>query len=131
MIKKLLVVLTLSRVLPQPAWAQSVGFDYNEAASAILSASSRAGNIRALGAVPSLGVIWVAHGSAPRLGFIDENISTLLISAQRNHSGIIKLRAALAANPATRQALTAHGVEISHVVGVQIGSNGSLRVFLM
>jgi hypothetical protein len=131
MIKKI-AALTLfaSLTLPHAASAQSFGLDYQEAASAILSAGLRASQVRALKSVPSVGVIYVAHGGSHRLGFIDENISTLIISSERNHAGILKLRAALSSNPATKQALSANGVAPNSVVGVQIGSNGSLRLFI-
>jgi hypothetical protein len=125
-----LVILT-NLSLPHVLSAQSFGLDYSEASSAILSSGSRAAQVRAIKNVPSVGVIRVANGTSPRLGLIDENISTLIISTERNHAGIVKLRAALSSNPATRRALIANGVSINRIVGVQIGSNGSLRVFVI
>jgi hypothetical protein len=131
--KKLLLTLTILAgiSLSHSLYAQSFGIDFSEAQSAILSSGSRASQIRAIKSVPSIGVIRVANGTSPRLGLIDENISTLIISTERNHAGIVKLRAALAANATTKRALAANGVAINRVVGVQIGSNGSLRVFVI
>ncbi len=111
MMKKSLIALAVlaSLILPIALSAQSFGLDYSEAASAILSSGSRAAQVRAIRTVPSVGVIRVANGTSPRLGLIDENISALIISTERNHAGIVKLRAALSSNAATRRALATNG----------------------
>ena len=133
MIHKILATLTLSFALALPisASAQSFGVDYNEAASAILSARADAAKVRSLKAVPSLGVIRVANGSTTRLSSIDENITTLIISSERNHANIAQLRSALMANPVTKQALLGHGVAVGQIIGIRVGSNGSLRIFVI
>lgn len=133
MIKKSVIALAVlaSLSLPPSLSAQSFSLDPSEAATAILSAGTRAAQIRGPRSVPSVGVIHVGNDSSPTMGLIDENIRTLIISTQRNHAGIVKLRAALVANATTKRALAANGVAINHVVGVEIGSNGSLRVFVI
>jgi hypothetical protein len=49
----------------------------------------------------------------------------------RNRAGVKRLRAALKANPVTRKALATRGISINRVVGVELSSNGSLRVYVL
>jgi hypothetical protein len=116
--------------LPINVQAQVDSSNYSESASAILSAGSASAKIRTLKSVPSVGVVRVQFGFVPRLSNDGENTSTLLLSAERNSAGIAKLRAALAVNPVTRNVLELHGVPLSKVIGVNVGSNGSLRLFV-
>jgi hypothetical protein len=114
--------------------AQAFNSDSISAESAILSAGSRAAAISRIRNVPSVGVINLgfnfSFGFGPR--FSDSRSpdpSEFKISAEKNAAGINHLRRALAANPATRAALADHGVRINQVVGVDISSNGSLRIY--
>ena len=103
---------------------------YSEAQSAILSASSAAAKISGLRNVPSVGVIRVQNGFVPRFSQDGENVSTLLVYASRNQAGIKKLRSNLLANPVMRKVMAQHGISVGHVIGVTIGSEGSLRFFV-
>lgn len=121
---------TILLALPITSQAQVDSSNYSESASAILSAGTASAKIRNLKSVPSVGIIQVKFGFVPRLSNDGENTSTLLLSAERNSAGIAKLRSALTGNPVTRQALQQHGVSIGRVIGANIGSNGSLRLFV-
>ncbi|MDE2385831.1 MAG: hypothetical protein KGO53_14565 [Alphaproteobacteria bacterium] len=114
---------------PVAARAQLDDAGVNEAGSAIMDAGKMAAQIRALRDVPSLGVIVIDRGFASPFSHIGNEVSRLQIYEERFAPGIHRLRQALAANPVTRRALASHGVNIAHVVGVEIGSSGSLRVF--
>jgi hypothetical protein len=59
------------------------------------------------------------------------DVAAFKISAGKNFSGIRRLRAALAANPATRRALSVRGISVNRVVGVDIYSNGSIRLYIL
>jgi hypothetical protein len=123
-----LAVFSLS---PICASAQVTESDVFSAESAILSAGSRAAEISQLGQIPSVGVVNLAIRSTPRRNHNIPDVQAFRISAERNFAGIHRLRAALAANPATRAALADHGVRVSHVVGVDISSNGSMRIYIL
>ena len=102
----------------------------SEAESAILDAGKNASVIHGLHGVPSLGVIHIPFWYNSPVSESGNQVARLRILEERNAGGIGKLRHALSANPATRQALSKHGVNMGQVVGVQIGSTGSLRVFV-
>ena len=125
-----MLAATILLALPITSQAQVDSSNYSETASAILSAGSASAKIRSLKSVPSLGIIRVQFGFVPRLSNDGENTSTLLLSAERNSAGIAKLRSALADNPVTRQTLQQHGVSINHVIGANVSTNGSLRLFV-
>ena len=125
-----ILAATLLLALPVASQAQVDNSNSSETASAILSAGSTSAKIRSLKSVPSVGVVRVQFGFAPRLSNDGENVSTLLLSAERNSAGIAKLRAALAGNPVTRHALEQHGVFLNRVIGANISTNGSLRLFV-
>lgn len=125
-----ILAATILLAPPITSQAQVDSSNYSETASAILSAGSASAKIRSLKSVPSLGIIRVQFGFVPRLSNDGENTSTLLLSAERNSAGITKLRSALAGNPVTRQTLQQHGVSINHVVGANVSTNGSLRLFV-
>lgn len=112
-----------------PAVAGISGSDPFEAYSAVLGAGQNAVAVRHLRNVPSVGVVHVDNGAVSPTSKYGEIANDILITADKKASGIGALRNALSANPVTRHALAAHGVDIGRVIGVQIGSSGSLRVF--
>jgi hypothetical protein len=136
--KNLLVAvlaLALSAVYLAPsqafAFAHVSSIDSSEAQSAILSAGSRAGQVAQLRTVPSIGVIDLSW--APR-SLDDGTAATFAefhIMAQKSASGIHSLQRALAKNPATRAAIGKTRVSIGSIVGVNVGSNGALRLFIL
>lgn len=123
-----LAVLTLS---PSSLPAQAFDGTTYKAEAAIISAGSRAGAVTRLKAVPSVGLINLNIRRAPRFGSDVPDIAEFRVSAGKNLSGIKRLRNALAANPVTRRALAIRGISIGKVVGVDISSNGSLRLYLL
>jgi hypothetical protein len=129
-IYSVVLAATIQLAMPLTSQAQVDNSNYSETASAILSAGSTSAKIRSLKSVPSLGVVRVQFGFVPRLSTDGENVSTLRLSAERNTIGIAKLRSALAGNPVTRQALAQHGVSLGRVIGANVSSNGSLRLFV-
>jgi hypothetical protein len=131
---KALAVALLLAVSPLPGHAGGLMFaaEGSGAQAVIMSAGSRAAQIRTLRSVPSVGVVNLAIRRVPR--FRNDSVpdvSEYRISAEKNAAGITRLRAALKANPVTRKALAARGISINRVVGVRISSNGSLRLYLL
>jgi hypothetical protein len=102
-----------------------------KAEAAIISAGSRAGAVTRLKAVPSVGLINLNIRRVPRFGSDVPDIAEFRVSASKNFSGIKRLRNALASNPVTRRALAIRGISIGRVVGVDISSNGSLRLYVL
>ena len=102
-----------------------------KADAAILSAGSRAAAIARLKKVPSVGVVNLNIRYVPLFHSDAPDVAGFRISAGKNSAGIKRLRAALAANPATRRALASRGIAIGRVVGVDIYSNGSIRVYII
>ena len=102
-----------------------------KAEAAIMSAGSRAGAVSRLKAVPSVGVINLNIRRAPRFNSDVPDITEFRVSASKNFSGIKRLRGALASNPVTRRALASRGISIGRIVGVDISSNGSLRLYVL
>lgn len=123
-----LAVLTLS---PTNLPAQSFGGSTYKVEAAIMSAGSRAAAISRLKAVPSVGVVNLNIRRVPRFGSGVPDIAEFRVSAGKNFSGIKRLRNALASNPVTRRALAIRGIFIGKVVGVDISSNGSLRLYVL
>jgi hypothetical protein len=121
-------VLALS---PANLPAQAFGSSTYKAEAAILSAGSRAAAISRLKAVPSVGVVNLSFRYVPSFRTDAPDVADFKVSAGKNFSGIKRLRAALAANPATRRALSVHGVSVNRVVGVDIYSNGSIRLYIL
>ena len=113
-----------------PAQAFGGGDSY-KAQAAIMSAGSRAAAISRLKAVPSVGVVNLNIRWVPMFRSDDPDPAEYRISAGKNFSGIKRLRAALAANPATRRALARRGIAIGRVVGVDVSSNGSIRLYIL
>jgi hypothetical protein len=102
-----------------------------KAEAAIMSAGSRAGAVSRLKAVPSVGVINLNIRRAPRFNSDVPDVAEFRVSAGKNFSGIKRLRNALASNHVTRSALGSRGISIGRVVGVDISSNGSLRLYVL
>ena len=123
-----LAVLTLS---PTSLPAQAFGGDGYKANAAIMSASSRAAAISRLKAVPSVGVVNLNIRRVPMFRSDMPDVAEYRISADKIFSGIKRLRNALASNPVTRRALAIRGISMGRVVGVDISSNGSLRLYVL
>ena len=81
--------------------------------------------------MPSVGVVNLNIRWVPTFRSDDPDPAEYRISAGKNISGIKRLRAALAANPATRRALARRGIAIGRVVGVDVSSSGSLRLYVL
>ncbi len=125
-----LLAPTLTPV-PAEAYARVSSVDSNEAQSAILSAGSRASQIAKIRNVPSIGVIDLSFAPRSVEYGTAASFSEFKIMAERNYSGIQKLRRALAQNPATRAAIAKTSVSIKNIAGVSVSSNGSLRLFIL
>ncbi|MDP1700859.1 MAG: hypothetical protein Q8L53_07875 [Aestuariivirga sp.] len=123
-----LAVLVLS---PSNLPAQFFGGSSYKADTAILSAGSRAAAISRLRAVPSVGVVNLNIRTVPRFRSNETDVAEYKVSVGKNFSGIKRLRSALASNPVTRRALGIRGISIGRVVGVDISSNGSLRLYVL
>jgi len=102
-----------------------------KAEAAILSAGTRAAAISRLKAIPSVGVVNLSFRAVPRFRSNAPDPAEFKVSAGKNFNGIRRLRAALAANPATRRALSIRGISVNRVVGVDIYSNGSIRLYII
>jgi hypothetical protein len=138
-------ILTLSRLAAAMALASAViGVPIAEARTnliggvpveaTIMRAGSTAQKISRIKNVPSIGVINLRRDSIQAFGYPGDYTDTIQeyrLTVEKNSGGINKLRAALRANPATRRALADHGVPLSRVVAVDVGSNGSLRVYIL
>ena len=115
-----LALLTLS---PANLSAQVFNDSSFRAEAAILSAGSKAAAIARLKSVRSVGVVNLSFRNVPRF--------RSKASAGKNYIGIKRLRAALAANPATRRALADRGISIGRVVGVDVYSSGAIRLYVL
>jgi hypothetical protein len=123
--------LALLAVSPANLPAQVFGDSSSKAEAAILSAGSRAAAISRLKSVRSVGVVNLSFRNVPRFRTNAPDVSEFKVSAGKNFGGIKRLRAALAANPATRRALASRGISIGRVVGVDIYSSGSIRLYIL
>ena len=125
--------LSLALLAGSPAnlSAQVFGDSSSKAEAAILSAGSRAAAISRLKSVPSVGVVNLSFRNVPRFRTNAPDVSEFKVSAGKNVGGIKRLRAALAANPATRRALASRGIAIGRVVGVDVYSSGSIRLYIL
>jgi hypothetical protein len=115
--------------LPQ-ATAQVTGADIQMASSAILNAGNRAGRVKAIKKVPSVGVVRLDFAPTGRLWSDQPDPAEYRIMVRKNQAGVNKLRQALRANPATREALARRGIDPGQVAGAQVSSNGSLRLYI-
>jgi hypothetical protein len=122
-----LLVMPLSAA---PAFAGRLG-DFGVPVDAVMMrAGSTAGKISNIRSVPSVGVVNLRLVAKPRIYSDWDNVDAYRVSIDRNYSGIKRLRSALKSNPVTRRALSSRGIAISRVVGVDVSSNGSLRLYL-
>jgi hypothetical protein len=112
------------------ALAQVSGSDVQRSTSAIMYAGKRAGEVRAIKRVPSVGVVRLDTGPTINRWSDAPDPAEYRIMVSRNAAGVNKLRQALRANPVTREALARHGIDPGQVAGVQISSNGSLRLYI-
>lgn len=115
--------------VPQAA-AQVSEIDYHMAMSSITHAGSRASKVAALKRVPGVGVIRLDVRTVPRFMTDVPDPSDFKILARKNAGGIAKLQRALAGNPVTRDVLARRGIDVGQVAGVQVSSNGSLRLYI-
>jgi hypothetical protein len=124
--------LALLAVSPADLSAQVFGdSSSSKAEAAILSAGSRAAAISRLKSVRSVGVVNLSFRNVPRFRTNAPDVSEFKVSAGKNISGIKRLRNALAANPVTRRALASRGISIGRVVGVDVYSSGSIRLYVL
>lgn len=130
-ITSILFSLTVLALSPANPPAQALAGGSYKAEAAILSAGSRAAAISRLKAVPSVGVVNLNIRRVPLFRSDAPDVAEFKVSAEKNFSGIRRLRAALAANPATRRALSSRGISVNRVVGVDIYSNGSIRLYIL
>ncbi len=122
----LTITLLAALAAGTPALAQIGNMEKFEVTSAIMSAGTAALKVRKLREVPSIGILSVSFRNS--LGV--EQIREYQMLAGRYSSKIMRLRAALRANPVTRHVLREHHVDIDAIVGVRVGTYGALRVFV-
>jgi hypothetical protein len=127
----ILLGVAFSPISTTTSQAQVFAGDTFRAETSIISAGSRASAVSRLKSVPSLGVVNLAFRTVPRFRTELPDVSEYRISAEKNYRGVNKLRAALRANPVTRNALANRGISVNRVVGVDISSNGSLRLYIL
>ena len=112
------------------ARAQVTNIDVQWATSSIQMAGKRANQVPGIKKVPSVGVIRLDIPTVPMFRGDIPDWQEFKIMTQRNAAGVAKLQRALAANPVTAAALAKSRVKPSQVAGVQIGSNGALRLYI-
>jgi len=112
------------------AQAQVTNIDVQMAISSIMSAGKRAAQVPGLKKVPSVGIIRLDVPTIPMYNGDVPDWQEFKIMVQRNAAGVAKLQQNLAANPVTAAALAKNHVNPWQVAGVQIGSNGALRLYI-
>ena len=112
------------------AIAQVTNIDVQWAMSAIQQAGKRANQVPGIKKVPSVGVIRLDVPTIPMFNGDVPDWQEFKIMAQNNAAGVAKLQRNLAANPVTAAALAKNHVKPFQVAGVQIGSNGALRLYI-
>jgi hypothetical protein len=139
----LVAALLASTPVLTPAQARSPIFSGVPIEAIVMRSGSTAAKVRKLKSVPSVGVTNVrARGGiyfTPRFRdnrrytnvfdddpFFDRFDNRLLIS--RNSAGVKRLQVALRSNPVTRRAL--RRVNINRVIGADVYSDGSIRVYV-
>lgn len=127
----LIIALSIAPVTATSGGAQVGQPEIGQAESAMTFASRRADAVRRLKQVPSVGVIRLDALRVPRFRDEGVDIAELYVYAEKHAGGIGRLRAALKANPVTRRALQVRNIPLHRVVGVHIGSNGALRVYIL
>ena len=123
--------LALLAVSPANLSAQVFGDSSSKSEAAIMSAGSKAAAVARLKSVPSVGVVNLSFRNVPRFRTNAPDVSEFKVSASKNFGGIKRLRNALAANPVTRRALAIRGISIGRVVGVDVYSSGSIRLYIL
>ena len=123
--------LALLAVSPANLSAQVFGDSSSKSEAAIMSAGSKAAAISRLKSVPSVGVVNLSFRNVPRFRTNAPDVSEFKVSAGKNFIGIRRLRNALASNPVTRRALASRGISIGRVVGVDVYSSGSIRLYIL
>jgi hypothetical protein len=125
--------LAISPLITSALNAQVSTVDSLAAEIAILDAAARAVAVAQIDEVPSVGVINLAFGRTVSAFAKNSSPSPqdYQLEAEKNAYGVQRLQRALHANPATRAALRQHGVGVDEVVGVDISSNGSLRLYVL
>jgi hypothetical protein len=123
--------LALLAVSPANLSAQVFGDSSSKAEAAIMSAGSKAAAISRLESIPSVGVVNLSFRNVPRFRTGAPDVSEFKVSARKNFGGIKRLRNALASNPVTRRALAVRGISIGRVVGVDVYSSGSIRLYIL
>jgi hypothetical protein len=114
--------------------AQATSINGVPVEATIMRAGSTAQKVARIKSVPAVGVIKIRRDfdSSFRRGIdYQDAVAAAKISAERNAAGVNRLRKALRNNPATRNALADYGIAINRVVGVDVGSNGALRVYVL
>lgn len=112
------------------ALAQVTNIDVQWAISSIQMAGKRAAQVPGIKKVPSVGVIRLDVPTIPMFNGDVPDWQEFKIMTQRNAAGVAKLQRNLAANPVTAAALARNHVSPGQVAGVQIGSNGALRLYI-
>ena len=112
------------------ARAQVTNIDVQWAISSIQMAGKRANQVPGIKKVPSIGVIRLDIPTIPMFNGDVPDWQEFKIMTQRNAAGVAKLQRNLAANPVTAAALAKNHVQPWQEAGVQIGSNGSLRLYI-
>lgn len=127
-----LLFTAVPAALPTAAHAQMSSQEATMATVAIMSAGQRAAAVARIDHVPAVGAVRLKR-QIMRLNEEDDgaDFTNFAAEASRHHAGIARLRAALARNPATAEALARHHIDIGDVVGVMVSSNGSLRLYLL
>jgi hypothetical protein len=128
-----LALLGAAAIVPATApqaLAQVTNIDVQWAISSIQMAGKRAGQVPGIKKVPSVGVIRLDVPTIPMFNGDVPDWQEFKIMTQRNAAGVAKLQRNLAANPVTAAALAKNHVRPSQVAGVQIGSNGALRLYI-
>lgn len=126
----LLGAVALASASAPEARAQVTNIDVQWATSSILMAGKRANQVPGIKKVPSVGVIRLDIPTVPMYRGDIPDWQDFKIMTQKNAAGVAKLQKALAANPVTAAALAKSRVKPWQVAGVQIGSNGALRLYI-
>jgi hypothetical protein len=132
MIRKILMLAaSLLCLAAPPTGAQVSTSNVHQAEAAILSAGGKARAVSNLRSVRGVGVVYLRLRTVPTLRSDQPHPAEFAISAQKNRSGVARLRAALAANPATHRALAARRISVNRVVGIDIHSGGAIRLYVL
>lgn len=112
------------------ARAQVTTIDVQFAISSIQTAGRQAAQVPSIKKVPSVGIIRLDVPTVPMFNGDIPDWQEFKIMVQGNAAAVGRLQRALAANPVTAAALARVRVQPSQVAGIQIGSNGALRLYI-